>query len=67
MELQDPNLDVAIVKGYSTVEKGNTAGVSVCKAEALSSTRRCIEDCTGKMYQAVLAPPSSAFIWALTA
>ncbi|WP_205509650.1 SusC/RagA family TonB-linked outer membrane protein [Longitalea arenae] len=35
LELQNPNLEVAVVRGYSTKEKGNTAGVAQLKVNSI--------------------------------
>jgi TonB-linked SusC/RagA family outer membrane protein len=57
MQLQDPNLDVAIVKGYSTGEKGNTAGVSYVKPSVTpnSDVLKIVQE----NVSGILAPPSS--------
>ncbi|OQP44564.1 hypothetical protein A4H97_09350 [Niastella yeongjuensis] len=57
MELQDPNLEVAIVKGYSNSEKSNTAGVSYVRPSVTNNgdvLKIIQENVSG-----VLAPPSS--------
>jgi TonB-dependent starch-binding outer membrane protein SusC len=57
MELQDPNMEVAVVKGYSSKEKGSTAGVSQVKVAPVPNgdvLKIIQENISG-----VLAPPSS--------
>jgi TonB-linked SusC/RagA family outer membrane protein len=57
MELQDPNMEVAVVKGYSSKEKGNTAGVSQLRVAAIPGgdvLKIIHENISG-----VFAPPSS--------
>jgi TonB-dependent starch-binding outer membrane protein SusC len=63
MELQDPNLEVAIVKGYSSgKDKGNTAGVSTMRPSITPGgdmLKIIQENVSG-----VLAPPSSGLFGA---
>ncbi len=57
MQLQDPNLEVAIVKGYSSGEKGNTAGVSYVKPSVTANgdVLKIVQENVSGIY----APPSS--------
>ncbi|OQP56620.1 SusC/RagA family TonB-linked outer membrane protein [Niastella populi] len=57
MELEHPNMDVAIVKGYSTKEKSNTAGVAQVKLTGVPTgdvLKIIQENISG-----VFAPPTS--------
>ena len=57
LELQDPNMEVAVVKGYSSKEKGSTANVSQVKVAPVPNEdvlKIIQENVSG-----ILAPPSS--------
>jgi TonB-linked SusC/RagA family outer membrane protein len=57
MQLENPNMDVAIVRGYSTKEKSNTAGVAQVKLNGVpvgDVLRIAQENLSG-----VFAPPAS--------
>lgn len=57
MELENPNMDVAIVRGYSTKEKSNTAGVAQVKLTGVPTgdvLKIIQENISG-----VFAPPTS--------
>lgn len=57
MQLENPNMDVAIVRGYSTKEKSNTAGVAQVKLTGVPAgdiLRIVQENLSG-----VFAPPTS--------
>jgi TonB-linked SusC/RagA family outer membrane protein len=57
MELENPNMDVAIVRGYSTKEKSNTAGVAQVKLNGVPTgdvLKIIQENISG-----VFAPPTS--------
>ncbi|WP_081155364.1 SusC/RagA family TonB-linked outer membrane protein [Niastella vici] len=56
MELQDPNMEVAVVKGYSSKDKGSSAGVSQVRVASIPNgdvLKIIQENISG-----ILAPPS---------